>query len=83
LQRAAAVAAADFQEIDMLEFNVPDMHSAHCIAAITKAVQAADHNALIEFDLPAHIMRVTNVQDVACIEGAVRDAGYTPHLTQA
>ncbi len=67
----------------MLEFNVRDMTGPDCIAKITKAVQAADHNAVIEFDLPAHKIRITNAQDVACIEGAIRDAGYAPVLTAA
>ena len=67
----------------MLEFNVQDMKGAHCVDVITKAVLAADHNAVIAFDLPQHLVRITNAQDVACIEGAIRDAGYEPVLTQA
>ncbi len=67
----------------MLEFNVKDMNTAHCVAAITKAVLAADHNAVMKFDLPSHTVHITNTYDAACIGGAIRDAGYTPVLTQA
>lgn len=67
----------------MLEFRVDDMKESHCIDAITKAVLAADHNAVLEFDLPRHLVRVMNAQDVAALEGAMRDAGYTPVLTRA
>jgi copper chaperone len=69
--------------MDMLEFHIPDMKSAHCVDVITKAVLAADHNAVIEFDLPQNLVRITNAQDVAALEGAIRDAGYAPVLTQA
>jgi copper chaperone len=72
-----------FEEIAMLEFNIRDMKGAHCVDVLTKALLAADHNAVIEFDLPQHLVRITNAQDVAALEGAIRDAGYKPVLTQA
>lgn len=62
----------------MLTFQVKDMTCGHCVATITKAVQAVDAGAEVETDLATHKVMVESDTAPAMIEGAIRDAGYTP-----
>ena len=63
----------------MIAFEVQDMSCGHCVASITKAVQALDAQARIEIDLPRHLVQVqADKADANQIEAAIRDAGYTP-----
>lgn len=63
----------------MFEFEVNDMTCGHCVATITRAVQAVDPGATVETDLAAHRVRVEPATAGAdAIAGAIRDAGYTP-----
>ncbi|MDB5815154.1 MAG: hypothetical protein JWN23_2271 [Rhodocyclales bacterium] len=62
----------------MLEFRVEDMSCAHCVDSITQAVKAADPNAAVEIDLPAHIVRVESELAGEDIVAAITEAGYTP-----
>ena len=63
----------------MIAFEVQDMSCGHCVASITKAVQALDAQARIQIDLPRHIVQVqADKADATQIEAAIRDAGYTP-----
>lgn len=64
----------------MLQFQVADMSCGHCAGAITKAVQAADSNALVEIDLTTHRVKVDGAADQEKVQQAIRDAGYTPEL---
>ncbi len=76
----------------MLTFQVPDMTCGHCVKAITQAVKAVDTGATLEFDLPAHRVRVQPGAAAAAagpqrvvetIEAALVEAGYTPSLAPA
>ncbi len=68
----------------MIAFEVQDMSCGHCVASITKAVQALDAQAQIQIDLPRHLVQVqADRSDAAQIEAAIRDAGYTPVPVQA
>ena len=63
----------------MIAFEVQDMSCGHCVASITKAVQALDAQARIQIDLPRHLVQVqADKADATQIEAAIRDAGYTP-----
>ncbi len=62
----------------MIEFEVKDATCGHCVATITKAVEAVAPAAQVQVDLPTHIVRVDGVNDAAAVENAIREAGYTP-----
>ncbi|MBR7799797.1 heavy-metal-associated domain-containing protein [Undibacterium fentianense] len=64
----------------MSEFHVEDMTCKHCEASITKAIQQLDSAAIVQVDLPRHIVRVDSSQSNTAIEEAIRDAGFTPQL---
>jgi copper chaperone len=68
----------------MIVFEVQDMSCGHCVASITKAVQALDAQAQVQVDLAAHRVQVESARtDAAQLETAIRDAGYTPVPVQA
>lgn len=63
----------------MLTFDVQDMSCGHCVASITKAVQAADPQAKVEVDLARHRVQVQPAQaDAAAVQQAIAAAGFTP-----
>lgn len=62
----------------MLVFSVEDMSCGHCVATITKAVQAADPAAKVDIKLERHLVQVEGTQQSALIEQAIRAAGYSP-----
>lgn len=63
----------------MITFEVNDMTCGHCVSTITKAVQSADTNAKVSFDLAAHrVVIEPNEADSAQLSNAIKDAGYTP-----
>jgi copper chaperone CopZ len=71
--------AITFQEHSMLTFDVQDMSCGHCVASITKAVQAADPQAKVEVDLARHRVQVQPAQaDAAAVQQAIAAAGFTP-----
>ena len=63
----------------MLTFDVQDMSCGHCVASITKAVQATDPQARVEVDLARHRVQVQPVQaDAAAVQQVIAAAGFTP-----
>jgi len=63
----------------MIQFKVEDMTCGGCAASITRAIKAVDGAALVEVDLPRHLVRVEpGSSSAGQIEGAIRDAGFTP-----
>ncbi len=62
----------------MDEFKLPDMTCGHCVATVTKTVQALDAQAKVEIDLPTHQLRVQSSQTHAAIAAALTEAGYPP-----
>ncbi|WP_326538028.1 heavy-metal-associated domain-containing protein [Pseudorhodoferax sp.] len=63
----------------MQVFDVKDMSCGHCVASITKAVQAADPQARVEIDLARHRVQVEPGRaDAATIRQAIAAAGFTP-----
>jgi copper chaperone len=63
----------------MITFDVKDMTCGHCVATITKAVQAADPQARVDIDLAAHRVRIEPAEaDEQALAAAIREAGYSP-----
>lgn len=63
----------------MYDFTLPDMSCGHCVAAITQAIKAADAQALLDFKLPEHGLRVQSSQlSQAQLAQLLAEAGYPP-----
>lgn len=60
----------------MITLNVPDMSCGHCAGVITKAVKQLDSNAVLDFDMPAHTVKVQTSAPVAQVLATLDDAGY-------
>jgi len=70
-------------EKQMIAFDVKDMSCGHCVATITKAVQAADRDATVQIDLAAHRVTIEpHAADAAALAAAIQEAGYTPVAVQ-
>lgn len=59
-----------------IELLVPDMTCGHCVATITKAVQAIAPQATVSTDLAAHRVSVEGANDVEAVRRAIVEAGY-------
>ncbi len=59
-----------------MKFHVPDMSCGHCIAAIEKAVKAADPSATIRTDLAAHATEIESTVSTAALLQVLAEAGY-------
>lgn len=63
----------------MVTFEVQDMSCNHCVASITRAVQAVDVNAHLQFDLAQHRVQIdAPAAETAALATAIQEAGYTP-----
>ncbi len=60
----------------MPDFQVENMSCGHCIAAVTRAVQAADPSAQVRADLAAGRVAVTSALPPERLAEAIRSAGY-------
>jgi copper chaperone len=60
-----------------ITYLVPDMHCAHCVAAITNALERLDGVAAVEVDLERTlaVVRGERLED-ARIQAAIDEAGY-------
>ncbi|MEI7443850.1 MAG: cation transporter [Burkholderiales bacterium] len=58
-------------------FDVQGMTCAHCVKAVTRAVQAVDPAARVEVDLPTGRVAVDSGADRERLAAAIRDEGYT------
>jgi copper chaperone len=68
----------------MLTFQVQDMTCGHCVKAITSAVRGVDADAVLDFDLAAHQVRIESVTaGVEALRAAMVSAGYTAALSTA
>ena len=57
-------------------FDVQGMTCAHCVKAVTRAVQAVDPAARVEVDLPSGRVAVASDADRERIASAIREEGY-------
>ncbi|MCB1446238.1 MAG: heavy-metal-associated domain-containing protein [Rhizobiaceae bacterium] len=60
----------------MYEYDIPDMSCGHCVAAVTKAIKAADPEASADIDLTARKAIVSSRRDPQAIGAAIEEAGY-------
>ncbi|MHC0053072.1 heavy-metal-associated domain-containing protein [Actibacterium sp. D379-3] len=60
----------------MRKFTVPDMSCGHCVAAIEKAVKAADPAATVVCDLGARTVAIDSTSAAPALIAAISDAGY-------
>lgn len=60
----------------MIEFDVQDMSCAHCVVAITKAVQARDPQAVVQIDLATKRVRIESALPRETLAQALDEAGY-------
>jgi len=62
----------------MIEFKVEDMSCGHCVSTITKAVKAAEPQAVVEVDLPSKIVRIEGAANADKVRDAISESGFTP-----
>ena len=60
----------------MQVFQVQGMSCAHCVRAITQALQAVDAGAVVEVDLAAGEVRVGSTLSAEQIAALIADEGY-------
>jgi copper chaperone len=63
----------------MIAFQVSDMTCARCAGAVTKALKAVDHEALVRVDLANFTVEIEPAGATARQLGdAIKRAGYSP-----
>ena len=63
----------------MIAFQVSDMTSARCAGAVTKALKAVDHNALVRVDMATFTVEIEPSGATARqLSDAIKRAGYSP-----
>jgi copper chaperone len=62
----------------MIELQIPNMTCGHCVRVVTEAVKAADPEAKVEIDLPAHQVRIDTRAERAAVVAQLSEAGYEP-----
>ncbi|HTJ95709.1 MAG TPA: cation transporter [Pararobbsia sp.] len=61
----------------MVELKVEGMSCQHCVASVTKAVQALDHTASVKVELAQGRVSVDTAAPRDALAAAIEDAGYT------
>lgn len=68
----------------MYRLIVEGMSCGHCVAAVTKALQALDANAKVDVELATQTVNVETSAPLEDVRREVADAGYPVHqATQA
>jgi copper chaperone len=67
---------APFEEINVIEFRLPDVACGHCVSRVTNAVKHADPSAVVEIDLPSQQVRMQGKEDRPTVAAALAEAGY-------
>jgi copper chaperone len=63
----------------MIAFQVSDMTSARCAGAVTKALKAVDHGALVRVDLSTFTVEIEpSSANARQLSDAIKRAGYSP-----
>lgn len=60
--------------------EIPDMSCQHCVAGVTRALEAVPGVTGVAVDLESKRARVEGSADTAALVQAVTDAGYQPRL---
>ena len=68
-----------------MKFSVPDMTCNHCVASITKAVQALSSDASVVCDVPNKVVDVANMNEYPPekVIAALDDIGFEATLLEA
>ena len=64
------------------KFHLPDMSCGHCVATVTRAVQALDPAAGVEIEREPRLLRVNSVRSRDELARALEEAGYPPEAAQ-
>ena len=67
----------------MYQLTVEGMSCGHCIASVTRAVQALDAEAKVDVELATQTVRVDTTAELADIKHAVAKAGFPVHQARA
>lgn len=63
----------------MIAFQVSDMTTARCAGAVTKALKAVDHAALVRVDMATFTVEIEPTKAGAReLSDAIKRAGYSP-----
>jgi copper chaperone len=63
----------------MIAFQVCDMTTARCAGAVTKALKAVDHRALVRVDMATFTVEIEPSSATARqLSDAIKRAGYSP-----
>lgn len=63
----------------MIAFVVSDMTTARCAGAVTKAIKAVDHRALVQVELATCTVEIEHSNATAReLSDAIKWAGYAP-----
>lgn len=63
----------------MIAFHVSDMTSSRCAGAVTKALKACDHKALVHVDLATFTVEIEpSSANARQLSDAIKRAGYSP-----
>jgi len=60
----------------MYQLQVEHMTCAHCVSAVTRAVQAVDAAAKVDVDLASKTVRIDSATALAPLKSAIADAGF-------
>lgn len=60
----------------MYQLSIPTLSCGHCVATITKAVQALDSTASLQFAVSEHQAVVTTSVGLDNLRSALAEAGY-------
>jgi copper chaperone len=72
------VSSAD-EWLGMIAFQVSDMTSTRCAGAVTKALKAVDHGALVRVDLATYTVEIEpSSASARQLSDAIKRAGYSP-----
>jgi copper chaperone len=63
----------------MIAFQISDMTSTRCAGAVTKALKAVDHHALVRVDMATFTVEIEPSNATARqLSDAIKRAGYSP-----
>ncbi|HWT72813.1 MAG TPA: cation transporter [Oxalicibacterium sp.] len=60
----------------MYQLEVGEMSCGHCVASVTKAVQAVDAAAKVDVDLAQRQVTVQSTAALDAVSAAIEEAGY-------
>ena len=65
----------------MQVFKVQGMTCAHCVRAVTSAIQGQDPTAQVQVDLAKGEVKVQSQLEAEKVVGLIEEEGYTAHIS--